>query len=176
MGVNARHKYERQVYPARMPIALRTAYTQQRKSSRLRGIEWLFTPETWLVVWELSGRLSERGNGLGKYVMTRPGDSGPYSEDNVRIRKHEENVREARQVNPRSTLELSERAIGRGRGWCMFRGRFRVSVARKWVGDFRSQTDAESAYREAVEQRRAEIASAALSCKETAQRLIWETD
>lgn len=59
-------------------------FTQQRYSSRKRGIGWQFTFADWWRIWQESGRWQERGRGQG-YCMARYGDSGPYSPDNVYI-------------------------------------------------------------------------------------------
>jgi hypothetical protein len=61
------------------------AYDAQRGIATRRGIAWLFTFKTWLAKWRDSGHLHERGRKLGQYVMSRPGDHGPYSVENTRI-------------------------------------------------------------------------------------------
>ena len=73
-------------------------YNQQKAGAKSRGIEWLFTFETWREMWEKSGKWEQRGAGKGKYVMSRPGDKGPYSPDNVVIKTHSENVIEAHEI------------------------------------------------------------------------------
>ncbi len=72
-----------------MPI---TAYTQQVGNARMRGIEWRFTFGTWWAVWLASGQWDKRGRTTGNYVMSRFGDVGPYSPDNVKIVTNTENI------------------------------------------------------------------------------------
>jgi len=69
----------------------RKNYNDQKSNARIRGIEWNITFEEWMKVWESSGHLEERGKGLGKYVMSRIRDQGPYSVDNVFIQLWENN-------------------------------------------------------------------------------------
>ena len=64
----------------------RAAFCQQRKTSRQRGIDFQFTWEEWLVWWEEQlgpDWLSKRGCKIGKFVMARKGDVGPYHPSNV---------------------------------------------------------------------------------------------
>jgi hypothetical protein len=60
-------------------------YNGQKQSAKARGIEWLFTFETWWEVWERSGKYDKRGCRTGQYVMARHGDTGPYAPWNVSI-------------------------------------------------------------------------------------------
>lgn len=77
---------------------LRQAYQAQRQQAKARGIEWLFTFDTWLDVWDASGKLAERGPGRHQYCMARTNDAGPYSPHNVRITTGEDNWRENAEV------------------------------------------------------------------------------
>lgn len=70
------------------------AYHNQKNAAKYRGIAWELTLVEWLVVWELSGHLSERGRGADKYVMARKGDEGPYALDNVYITTCAQNGRD----------------------------------------------------------------------------------
>lgn len=60
-------------------------YKLQMRAAARRGIEWLFTFETWWEVWEYSGRWEQRGRGASEYCMCRKLDKGAYSPDNVYI-------------------------------------------------------------------------------------------
>ena len=73
---------------------LKNKFWSQRRRALERGIEWLFTFEQWLYVWEQSGHLAERGRTKGKYCMARKGDKGPYSIDNIEIIPFEQNNRD----------------------------------------------------------------------------------
>lgn len=72
----------------------RGRYTEQRKRARQRGVEWLFTFESWWALWQKSGHWAERGRTAGKYCMSRAGDAGPYSPGNCRIILWEKNSHE----------------------------------------------------------------------------------
>ena|SRR3990167_1140087 len=66
------------------------AFAVQRQNARMRGIVWELTIEEWWGVWEASGKWPERGRGNG-YVMSRKGDKGPYSINNVYIQSAKKN-------------------------------------------------------------------------------------
>lgn len=65
--------------------ANKLAFQRQRSAASHRGIEWKFSFEEWLKVWQESGHLHERGRLRGQYQMSRNGDVGPYAPYNVRI-------------------------------------------------------------------------------------------
>lgn len=73
-------------------------YIRQRANSHTRGIEWLFTFESWWKIWEESGKWEERGTGPGQFYMCRKGDIGPYAPWNVDIKSHSENSKEMWEV------------------------------------------------------------------------------
>ena len=72
------------------------AYRRQRDTAKHRGIEWRFTFPQWWAMWERSGKWAQRGRikGLGGWEMSRPGDVGPYSPENVVIVPHRANMAE----------------------------------------------------------------------------------
>lgn len=72
----------------------RYKFMEQKNRAAQRGIPFLLTFEQWWLVWQQSGHWHERGCRNGAYVMARNGDCGPYSADNVKIIRHEENVAE----------------------------------------------------------------------------------
>ena len=71
----------------------RNMYSSQKHLARIRTIPFLLTFVEWLVIWEMSGKLDERGRERGKYCMARKNDIGPYAWWNVDIIEHGENVR-----------------------------------------------------------------------------------
>jgi len=75
---------------------LRRAFHYQRKGAHKRGIRFLLTFEEWMKIWLDSGHLSERGKYRGQYVMSRPGDRGPYAVGNVKIVTVEANIIEGK--------------------------------------------------------------------------------
>ena len=52
-------------------------YSHQRGNAKIRGIEFLISYEEWLDWWVETGRLEQRGNKRGQYVMARIDDTGP---------------------------------------------------------------------------------------------------
>ena len=61
---------------------MKDAYNRQKAQAARRGIEWLFTFESWIAFW--GADLPKRGRGHDKLSMQRLGDLGPYSPDNCR--------------------------------------------------------------------------------------------
>jgi hypothetical protein len=70
---------------------LKNKFWNQRRRAKERNIEWQLTFDQWLSIWEQSGHLAQRGRTKGKYCMSRKGDTGPYSIDNVKIILFEQN-------------------------------------------------------------------------------------
>lgn len=91
----SREEYSR-INNSFMHRGLRPSYffVQQRRNAATRGISWELTFGQWWSIWEQSGKWTERGRGADLYVMSRPGDEGPYSVDNVVIKTLRENSRE----------------------------------------------------------------------------------
>lgn len=55
--------------------------------AKYRQIDWQISFEDWSKIWDQSGKWEQRGRGIGKYCMSRIGDTGPYSADNVFIQE-----------------------------------------------------------------------------------------
>lgn len=128
---------------------LKLAFDVQKFRALKRGISWQMTFEQWLEIWRASGHLGERGRGVGKFVMARYGDQGPYSVGNVQIQLCEANARDAR-VNNKATNGLGAlKRTGTGRGWTLRAGRYQVYCGPRYVGTFSSQHEAEAAYAKA---------------------------
>lgn len=70
------------------------SFTEQRNNALHRGIEWNLTFAAWWYLWCLYGHYDDRGRGMGKYVMARYGDTGPYSLTNCKIILMSENSSE----------------------------------------------------------------------------------
>lgn len=76
---------------------LKSAYGNQMRKAKARGIDWEFTFETWLKWWQDSGKLELRGNTKQKpYKMCRYGDEGPYSPSNTYCGTNRDNVMDMR--------------------------------------------------------------------------------
>ncbi len=78
-----------------------TQYTNAKTCARNRGIEWLFTYDTWVDWW--GDDIDNRGCKVGQLVMARTGDVGPYHPDNVRKATKAENNIEGRTGRKHST-------------------------------------------------------------------------
>jgi hypothetical protein len=70
-------------------------YDIQKNTAKGRNVPFLITFEEWCYVWEQSCNWDQRGRGKGRYGMSRKGDIGPYSVDNVFIQLHTDNVSDA---------------------------------------------------------------------------------
>lgn len=118
----------------------RARFGQQRRAARQRGIEWQLSFEQWWDIWSSSGVYALRGCGIGKYVMARNGDIGPYAVGNVRIALWRDN------------LDEGPKKLGSGRGWTYRTGiknPFQVVANHKYIGCFPTAAAAEEAYRNA---------------------------
>lgn len=70
-------------------------FRYQRARARQRNIDWLLSFDEWYSWWQSTGHWHERGITSGKYVMSRYGDIGPYSLDNIFCQTRDDNCREA---------------------------------------------------------------------------------
>lgn len=73
-------------------------YKLQRQCARKRGIEWLFTFESWASMWHESGKWRQRGRGAERFCTARKGDVGPYSSENVEILTNRQNSIDCQRV------------------------------------------------------------------------------
>lgn len=67
------------------------AYTSHKRNALFRSVPFLFTLPEWYATWLASGKWHRRGKHGGQYVMSRRGDKGAYSKDNVIIQTCSEN-------------------------------------------------------------------------------------
>ena len=66
-------------------------YLQHKRNAATRRIPFLLTFDQWWGLWVDSGKWEQRGPLGYQYCMSRFGDEGPYSLDNVVIRLNREN-------------------------------------------------------------------------------------
>lgn len=99
-------------------IAKKQFYAQRGNASK-RSIDWNLSLEEYIQIWQSSGVWDKRGKGPGRYVMSRFGDKGSYSIDNVFIQSWEQNTRDAfsdpkkfKQINLKRSLTQKGRPIG----------------------------------------------------------------
>jgi hypothetical protein len=60
-------------------------WREQLYNSAHRGIAFELTLADWQSIWIASGHYHRRGRHKGEFVMSRPGDTGPYGVTNVAI-------------------------------------------------------------------------------------------
>lgn len=137
---------------------LQQAFRQQRAAAADRGIEWNFDFASWLLVWQQSGHLDQRGRGVGRYCMARFGDTGPYAPGNVRICLQEENTSEAFQTKPyveRRGRIGGPTGLGGGKGVYRRTDRprakpFQALFRGKFLGSFATEQEGRAAYEAAA--------------------------
>ena len=71
------------------------AFIDHFRNAIARGIRFKLTFPEWYKLWNDSGHIDNRGRKSGQYVMSRKGDKGPYSIDNIEIKSCNENCKEA---------------------------------------------------------------------------------
>jgi hypothetical protein len=76
-------------------ILAKRRFNEQRNIARQRDIQFLLSFNEWVTIWNNSGYWDQRGRGVGKYCMSRKGDTGPYSIDNVFIQLSTQNTKDA---------------------------------------------------------------------------------
>lgn len=136
---------------------IQQAYRAQRHAAMARGIAWEFDFESWLRIWNESGRLAQRGRGAGRYCMARHGDAGPYSPWNVSIKLSTANCSESFESRPyldRKGRIGGPTGIGGGKG-VYDRGprrhrRYQSTFRGKYLGSFVTSCEARIAYEEAA--------------------------
>lgn len=74
-------------------------YWNHQQRAKRKGIPFELTMEEWYNIWQVSGHYHEKGTRRGQYVMSRYGDKGGYTTDNVYIQTVGENTREAFTIN-----------------------------------------------------------------------------
>ena len=88
------------------------AYSLQKRNARTRGISWEMKLWDWWMVWQESGKWSERGRGTG-YVMAREKDAGSYHKDNVSIITANQNIKDSYINKPYTTRNIKKAGKGR---------------------------------------------------------------
>ena len=86
-----------------MPDPLHYAFRKQKAKARMRGISWKLEYWQWLMIWEDSGHLADRGVHKDQWVMARAGDQGAYEAGNVKIVRCQTNNSEAQLTKRRAT-------------------------------------------------------------------------
>lgn len=137
--------------PRDMAITPERAFQNQKKRAAGRGIAWLLTFEQWMAIWERSGKLHLRGRKKGQYVMSRLGDAGPYSVENVAIIEAGQNHGDAY----RHKKWRNGRPAGSGKGWSINKSSksnpFVAQFRGVKIGVFPTEEAARAAYLEAAQ-------------------------
>lgn len=66
-------------------VLMREKFHAHRTNAKNRSIPFLLSFDEWRTIWLDSGKWDRRGWRRGQYVMSRPGDRGPYALGNVKI-------------------------------------------------------------------------------------------
>ena len=85
----------------KLKLAKARFQSQRYEARSKRNIIWTLTFDEWLNIWQISGHWHERGSSAGKYCMSRYGDTGPYSVNNVFIQLHSNNIRDGHKGKPK---------------------------------------------------------------------------
>ena len=72
-------------------------FNKHKASAKFRGIDFQFTFEEWCEMWK--PYWDNRGTKDNQYVMSRKGDTGPYSKENCVIKTWSENRKEQKPPN-----------------------------------------------------------------------------
>ncbi len=128
-------------------------FLHKRFVAAQRGVGWELTFQEWRDIWESSGKVALRGRGKGKYCMARNGDTGPYRADNVSIQSVEQNSFDAAKLVRAGWIRNGTPP----KGWVYMNALpkrpYQVVVARKYIGNYATQEEAEAAYAAEVERR-----------------------
>jgi hypothetical protein len=119
----------------------RESFIDQRSRAKQRGIAWEFSYEQWLSVWEASGHWNDRGRGVDRYCMSRKGDVGPYSIDNVVIAPFCQNSSDHPNKKKNLPMGVFQRVDRPS-----FQAQRRINGKNTWLGSYPSADAAEAAY------------------------------
>lgn len=95
--MNTHYNYRGMSHPITWLLSdpyLMSCYRQQVRNANRRNIRWSLSFQQWLLIWLESGHLDERGTASDQYCMSRIGDKGGYSWDNIIIQTNEANNKE----------------------------------------------------------------------------------
>jgi hypothetical protein len=98
----------------------RRAFLQHRKNVRRDSVDWQLSLSEWRAVWRASGKWNRRGQGPGKYGMTRIDFDAPVELGNVQVVTNREAVRRARLLS--SSRSPQVRFVAGGRAARLVRG------------------------------------------------------
>ena len=98
-------------------FAAEDKYNKQRHRAKQRGVDFKLSFEDWINIWLESGHWNQRGNGKGKYNMSRINDTGAYKIGNVFIQSHEHNARDGHIGIPKTPEECLKNSLGNLKRW-----------------------------------------------------------
>lgn len=118
-------------------------YACQRNNARKRGISWNFNLWSWWLIWEASGKWSQRGKGQGKYCMARKGDTGAYEAGNVFICLCIENNSNRKEKKSGLPTGVSKKVVN---NYVAFIAKKMIHGKTKHIGSFKTPDAADKAY------------------------------
>ena len=130
-----------------VPQRARSAYANQRKSAKERGIGFAFTLWSWWRFWVESGHWKERGR--SGYVMARIGDVGDYAPGNVYICTTSQNIKDGyvnKPVSQRKQPKNTGKMATKGWSWNKLSKRYGTRFKGKWAGFFDTPEEARAHY------------------------------
>ena len=129
-----------------IPVKARDAFQQQRQNARKRGITWRLNLGDWWRIWQESGHWLERGRGHGRYVMSRRGDVGTYTYNNVFIQRSEYNNSDRPQNHSGLPTGVTTKTSGRS-----YEANIMLMGRRRYLGSFDAIAQAQAAYTAALQ-------------------------
>lgn len=121
------------------PIA---AFVDHRCNAKVRGVAWELSLTQWWSVWQQSGHWEARGRGCLFYCMSRKGDVGPYSVENVFIAKFRENS----SIHPNKKSDLPMGVSKPSNGSRGYQARRRIKGKMVHLGTYASADLASASY------------------------------
>ena len=128
-------------------------FREQRNNAKHRGIEWKLSYKQWLDWWNETGHFDSRGRSKGGFCMSRIGDSGPYSLENIECKTIAENSREAltrKSTKPAEQTGVFKILCGTNKPYLAKYGRVRIGfyeTAEDAINARRSYMDGVAAYK-----------------------------
>lgn len=84
---------------------LLVSYKEQRSKAVTNGVAWEFNFKEWVLLWEQSGKLHNRGTGKNQYVLSRIDSNLSFSADNSIIRTNSENAKDKSYIELKQSSE-----------------------------------------------------------------------
>ena len=84
---------------------IKQQFWNHKQRAKRKGVPFELSMDEWYKIWIDSGHYHEKGTKRGQYVMSRYGDKGGYTVDNVYIQTVGENTKEAFTTNNKDFIK-----------------------------------------------------------------------